>query len=123
MNRIRIFLQGTKHPDTPNTIFRNVWMCDRLRKILKSRCNICNAVISDDEKAVRELTYKCNNPLCECQRSIYVGQAHRVCDLCYDMWHALYGNHGLKNMNYFKAIDEKEARENGPESRKRMGLD
>jgi len=39
------------------------------------------------------------------------------------MFRALYTNYGLKNMNYFKNIDEKEKTErDDPKRRDRLGL-
>ncbi len=111
---------GEKHPETPKWVFKNVWSRDRLRAILKSRCALCDIVLSSKEEEVRELAIKCEKPDCRC-RFYMTLQAHPVCFICYDMFHALYGNAGLKNMNYFKELDEKD--KNGDdEKRRRMGL-
>lgn len=114
---------GSRHPETPKWIFKNVWSRDRLRVVLKSRCALCDVVITSDQQQIKELAIKCGRPECRC-RHYLSAQSHDVCSVCYDMWHALYGNYELKNMNYFKEIDEKIAKdkEDGDERRKRMGL-
>lgn len=112
------FTQGDKHPDTHRVIFKNVREWDRLRRILKARCDICDAVVSRDPQAVRELVYRCKNKWCHCQK-LYGSQAHQVCNLCYDVFHALYVNHGLRDMNYFRDVDEND---DNDDNRKRMGL-
>lgn len=125
MRLLASFAQGTKHPETHPTIFKNVWEWDRLRKILKGRCAKCNATVSSDSKSYKELVYRCGKKDCECMRSVYTpGAAHQVCETCYDMWHSLYGNKFLENYNYFKNLDERDANEGGGEAerRKRMGL-
>lgn len=122
MRYLRTWIQGQKHPDTPRTIFMNVWEYDRVRRVLKSRCQVCGYVVSDDGRQVKEILLKCENTQCRCNK-MYGAMLHQVCDLCYTMFHALYVNHELKNMNYFKNIDEKEkAERDDPERRKRMGL-
>lgn len=116
------FIQGVKHPATDLQIFKNVWEWDRIRRILKSRCAICDAVVSRDEKAVKELIYQCSNASCTCNNS--GSKAHQVCSLCYDLFHSLYVNYQLKDMNYFRNLDEAEAKERGDDTnrRRRMGL-
>lgn len=122
MRHLKAWVQGQKHPDTPRTVFMNAWECDRLRRILKSRCALCGYVVSDDERLVKEILYKCEDPRCRCNK-LYGAMSHRVCDLCYNMFHSLYVNYLMKNTNYFKDIDEKEkAERDDPERRKRMGL-
>jgi hypothetical protein len=106
MRYIKAWIQGQKHPDTPRIVFVNVYEYDRVRKALPSRCTICDFVVSRDERAVRELVFICKDSQCDCKK-MYGPISHKVCNLCYDMFHALYVNYGLKSMNYFKAIDEK----------------
>ncbi len=120
--RLLGWTSGEKHPDTHRTIFYNVWGQDRVRRVLLGRCRICDFVISSDEKAIKELAFKCNNRGCDCQK--YLGPvAHRVCCLCYDMWHALYANYQLKDMNYFRNLDEKDKKDGDDTKRRdRMGL-
>jgi hypothetical protein len=122
MNQLKVWIEGQKHPDTPRTAFLNCWQYDKVRRLLPARCRICNYVLSGDEKVVRELVFVCDDEKCACKR-LYGAISHRVCFLCYDMWHSLYGNYGLKSMNYFKTIDEKEkAEQNDPKRRDRLGL-
>lgn len=122
MRYLRAWVQGQKHPDTPRTVFMNVYEYDRVRRVLLARCRICDAVISRDEKAVRELAFICDNLSCDCHK-MYGPISHRVCNLCYDMFHTLYVNYGLKSMNYFKALDEKDkAANDDPKRRDRLGL-
>jgi hypothetical protein len=122
MRYLRAWTKGEKHPDTPRTIFVNVYECDRVRRVLIARCRICNFVISRDEKAVREIAFVCDDPGCDCKK-MYGPISHRVCNCCYDMFHALYVNYGLKNMNYFRALDEKDkAERDDPKRRDRLGL-
>ena len=122
MRYLEAWVQGQKHPDTPRAVFVNVYEWDRLRRILSARCIICGFVVSSDEKHVKELVFKCDNTQCNCHK-MYGAISHRVCDMCYHMFHALYANYGLKNMNYFKVIDEKEKSErDDPKRRDRLGL-
>ncbi len=122
MRYLMAWVQGQKHPDTPRTVFVNVYECDKVRRILKGRCKICGFVISSDEKKVKELVFKCDDSQCDCHK-MYGAISHRVCDVCDGMFRALYSNYSLKNMNYFKAIDEKEKAENDDPKRKdRLGL-
>lgn len=119
---MREWTPGSKHPDTPRQIFMNVWEWDRVRRILVARCRICNTVISTDEKAVKELIFTCDTIGCECKVSMG-SRAHRVCSLCYDMFHALYMNYYLKGMNYFKELDEIDKKNDDERKRRdRMGL-
>jgi hypothetical protein len=103
--RLLGWTRGEKHPETPRTIFRNVHDYDRVRRIIPARCAVCDYVVSQDAMAVREIIMKCNNS--NCCSSIIASKIHQVCNLCYDMHHALYLNPMMKNMNYFKNIDEK----------------
>lgn len=112
---------GEKHPDTPVVVFKNVYEYDRVRRILIARCKKCGQVVSTDEQAVKELVFDCKDSNCYCAKSPYATKVHRVCAVCYDMWHALYMNTGLKNMNYFKELNEKDAL-GGADRRRRMGL-
>lgn len=120
---LRTWIQGEKHPETPRTVFMNCYEYDRVRRVLLARCRICDHVISRDERAVRELVFVCDDPTCDCKK-MYGAISHRVCNLCYDMFHALYVNYGMKSMKYFKAIDEKEKaeRDDDLKKRERMGL-
>ncbi len=122
MRFLKAWIQGQKHPDTPRTVFVNVYECDRLRRILSSRCRICDYVLSRDERAVRELVFICNEADCDC-KNMYGAISHQVCNLCYDMFHALYINYGLKIANYFKNLDEKDKKDReDPRRRDRLGL-
>lgn len=122
MKHLRAWVQGEKHPDTPRDAYMNSCAYDRVRRILMARCRICDYVLSRDEKAVRELVFICDLPECNCKK-MYGAISHPVCNLCYDMFHALYVNYGLKSMNYFKALDEKEKKDNeDPRRRDRLGL-
>lgn len=113
---------GDKHPETNLTIFLNCRAYDRVRQVLKTRCRLCPQVISRDEQAVKELIFVCDVIGCECK--IPMGsRAHQVCSVCYDMFHALYRNYYLKNMNYFKEWDEIDKRNDDDKKRRdRMGL-
>ena len=101
---------GTKHPETPRTLFMNCCDQDRVRRILLGRCSICDHVISQDEKAIKEIFILCGNPDCACALA-KSALTHAVCSVCYDMFHSLYVNYSLKNINYFKNLDEKEKRD------------
>ena len=101
---------GQKHPETPKKAFMNCYDQDRVRRILLGRCRICNFVISQDEKAIKEIFVSCGDPNCACTMA-KSAMSHMVCSVCYDMFHSLYVNYSLKNMNYFKNLDEKEKRE------------
>src|SRR4029077_14015593 len=105
MRYLQSWAQGHRHPNTAGTIYKNVCQWDQLRKILRGRCTICDFVVSNDEKYVKELFFKCDDQFCACNKADREGGTHLVCDLCEAMFRALYSNHGLKNMNYFKAID------------------
>lgn len=113
------WVPGLKHYLTPRTVFANCTEYDRVRRVLLARCKICDHTVSRDEKAVKELVFKCKDKNCECQKG-YGTKAHQVCSLCYDMFHALYANYSMKNRNYFKELDD--ADKDDPEKRKRMGL-
>jgi hypothetical protein len=110
MDRPGEWIRGQKHPNTPRTIFINVYEYDLIRRVFPSRCKICDYVLSRDEKAIRELAFICSDSTCDCKK-MYGPISHRVCYLCYDMFYALYVNHGMTNMNYFKTIDEKEKKD------------
>jgi hypothetical protein len=107
--RIREWLQGTKHPDTSAVVYKNVWGYDLVRRILNGRCTICDYTLSSDAKNNKEMLFKCDNASCDCARTGN-SRTHRVCDLCYNMWHTLYHNTMMKSMNYFKYLDEKDAK-------------
>ena len=111
---------GIKHPETHPVIFKNVWGCDIVRRVLQSRCHECGFVVSNDDKIRQELVYKCNDPACDCAR-VGSARSHPVCGVCYGIFHSLYLNYGLTNQRYFRNIDEDEesGRKNG---RNRMGL-
>jgi len=111
-----------KHPDTPRTVFMNVFEYDRVRRVLSGRCAVCGYVLSQDEKAVREIMFDCGQPKCTCRHYIG-GRVHGICNLCYEMHHALYANVKLSNMNYFKEIDEKEKKDRSDTNRRdKLGL-
>ena len=101
---------GSKHPETARTVFVNCHEQDRVRRILPMRCQVCDYVVSRDEKAIREIFCSCGRPDCPCATA-KSALTHIVCHLCYDMFHALYVNYGLKNINYFKNLDEKQKRD------------
>lgn len=101
--------KGEKHPDTPVSIFRHVYERDRMRRILTARCASCGATVSMDEREVRQITAECDDKNCTCHKK-YSSQIHQVCQVCYDMYHAIYFNNQLKNTNYWKDLDEAEAR-------------
>src|SRR6266851_3162311 len=113
----------SKHPATNPIILKNVCGMDLVQKVLKGRCANCNHVISDDEKQVRELLMKCWKADCGCSR-VLSAIMHSVCNLCYDMWHALYHNYSMKDMGYFKKLDEvdQKRRDDDQQGRKRMGM-
>jgi len=114
--------RGEKHPNTPYTVFANCYQYDRVRTILPARCRICDYVVSRDEKAVRELIYVCDNKACHCHQ-VGGSHAHQVCSVCYDLFHSLYMNYQLKDMNYFRNLDEKDKRDGDDWKRRdRMGL-
>jgi hypothetical protein len=98
MTRFIEWAPGEKHPATPVKVFKNVHDCDKIRRVLLARCNICNYVVSRDPIAVKELLYKCDNKRC----CLISPGLHQVCDVCYWMWRALYANLGLKDQRYFK---------------------
>ena len=64
---------------------------DRLRKILKRRCRHCDHVISSDA-----------------EKSFEVPFLGAVCSVCHDLYTALTFNVKMRNMNYFKQIQEAE---------------
>lgn len=114
--------EGKRHPNTPIQVFQNVRDYDHVRRILIARCGICKATISRDEKAVKELVFVCEDISCDCKK-MYGAISHRVCSLCYDLFHALYANYGMKNRNYFKEMNDRERAElNDPKRRDRLGL-
>lgn len=117
------WIPGLKHPATPKTQYMNCYEYDRVRRIITSRCKICDYAVSKDEKAVKELVFVCENKTCDCHK-MHGAISHKVCSLCYDMFHALYANYIMKNRNYFRELDEQDKRDSGndPEKRRRMGL-
>ena len=108
---------GSKHPNTPATIFKNCYEWDRVRRILISRCGKCGTVITTVFEDVKELVFLCDNPMCRCHTK-YASRTHHVCQVCYDMWHSLYMNVKMSNMNYFKELDEKDEKERQERKRK-----
>lgn len=128
MAKLLMWVSGQKHPDTPKMIYKNVWEYDRIRKILKRRCVVCDYVTSADEKNLREITVVCGKPGCNCRT--WGARPHEVCHACFDMWEALYANEELQKKNkgdYFQKIDEQEAREKeerrrGDNRRDKLGL-
>lgn len=122
MRLLRAWVKGEKHPDTPRTVFMNCYEHDRTRRVLLARCRVCDHAVSRDARAVREIVFVCDDKNCDCKK-LYGAISHYVCNLCYDMFHALYVNYGLKNTNYFKVIDEKEKKDDDDTKRRdRMGL-
>lgn len=123
MRYLIVWTKGEKHPETPRTVFMNCYEYDKVRRILVARCKICDHVISRDEKAVREIVFVCDDPKCACKR-MYGAISHRVCSVCYDMFHSLYMNPCMTNMNYFKELDEKEKKDKDDDTKKRdrMGI-
>lgn len=101
------WVPGLKHSMTPHTVFLNCYEYDLVRKVILARCKICNIQISRDEKAMKELMFRCVGTACNCGQFI----THPVCSLCYDMFHALYVNYLMKNRNYFKDMDDKQRQE------------
>jgi hypothetical protein len=120
MRLLKAWVPGLKHPETPRTVFVNVYEYDRIRRVLTARCKICGFVVSRDEKAIKELIFQCENKDCECWQPMG-SKVHQVCDLCDAMWRTLYANYGLRNMKYFREIDEKEKMDND-NARRRGGL-
>ena len=119
MSAIVSWVPGLKHYATPRTVYANCVEYDRVRQILMARCRKCGQTVSRDEKAVKELVFKCGDTSCDCHKG-YGTKAHQVCSVCYDMFHSLYANYSMKNRNYFKELDEKDKED--PDKRKRMGL-
>jgi hypothetical protein len=109
MGQLRSWILGEKHPDTPRTVYMNCYEHDRIRRILPARCTVCDYVVSRNAEAVREINIYCADKTHSCH--IGGSKAHQVCDLCYEMHHALYVNYKLMNMNYFRDIDEKVKRD------------
>lgn len=105
MAGIKQYIRAAKHPDTPDTLWRNLFMIDIVRSRVKGRCDYCDATISEDVKNVQEIYEQSTQA------------TKHVCDVCAAMARSLYVNYGLKNRNYFKEIDEEEQREN--ENRKK----
>jgi hypothetical protein len=64
---------------------------DRIRKILKRRCRNCDHVVSSDA-----------------EKSFEVPFLGAVCSVCHDLYTALTFNVEMRNMNYFKQIQEAE---------------
>jgi len=114
------WIPGLKHPETPRTEYMNCHDLDRLRRVLIARCSICDYVVSRDEKAVRELIFTCKDTTCQCQKT--GAASHQVCNLCYDLFHALYANYLMKNRNYFREMDDRDRKDYDPDKRRRMGL-
>ncbi len=81
---------------------------DALRKTKSARCIQCDYVCS-------------SNPA---ERFAIAGM-EPVCNLCSDMYKALTFNPGMRNMNYFREIQEAEdkAKQGRNNQRRRMGLD
>lgn len=122
MRLLKTWVRGEKHPDTPVVVYINLVEHDRIHRVLMARCKICGYVVSRDEKAVKEAIFICDKPDCDCKK-MYGAISHQVCNLCYDMFRALYVNYGMGNMNYFKNIDEKEKKEReDPKRKDRLGL-
>lgn len=124
MSALVQWIPGLKHYSTPTIVHRNCREYDQVRRVLMARCKNCDATISRDELAQRELVYNCGKPTCECSKS-KAPKSHTVCLLCYDMFHALYLNYTLKNAHYFHDLDEQDkARRDADNSNRkdRLGL-
>jgi len=113
---------GQKHPDTSRDVFMNCYEYDQVRRVLEGRCQLCDFVISSDERAIREIVYECRDSLCYCHDAVG-SKIHRVCDLCYNVYRSLYVNYGMRSMNYFRNLDEKQKKDGDDRRRKdRLGL-
>ena len=124
MKKIRAWFKGEKHPDTPKTVFMNVWGCDLARRVLKGRCAVCDHVVSSDPNNVKELIFACDGIKCKCDPIVVTLtglKAHDVCDVCDAMFRSLYINWGLENKNYYKEWDEREKRDRD-DARRKGGL-
>lgn len=97
MAGMKVFVRAEKHPDTDVTIWRNCFGADIIRdRLRKGRCECCDATISEDQIKQQEIW------------DHRTQKTYHVCEVCAIMHRALYINHGLRNMNYFKNIDEAE---------------
>jgi hypothetical protein len=116
------WIHGLKHPETPLTVFKNVWQWDLLRRKLKNRCDICNITLSDNE--YKEIALGCKDGFCRCEGTLALTfKAHSICDVCYVMFHSLYINYSLADRNYFRNLDEKDREKDDDKGRRnRMGL-
>ena len=119
MGALVSWIPGLRHYATPRTVFANCTQIDKVRQVLTARCKQCGHTVSRDEKAVKELVFKCKDLSCDCHKG-FGTKAHQVCSVCYDMFHSLYANYLMKNRNYFKDLDDRDKED--PEKRKRMGL-
>lgn len=92
---------------------KNLEEWDRVRRVLISRCDSCDQVISNDPDKVKEI-YLAGT-----------GRTQRLCDVCYTFHQSLYFNGKLKNMNYYRHLDEadEKAKDETKKRRKRLGLD
>jgi hypothetical protein len=113
------WVPGLKHYLTPRVVFSNCTEYDQVHRILPTKCAICRYAVSKDEKAVKELVFKCDDRGCDCHKPLGA-ISHQVCFLCYDLFHVLYCNYRMKNRNYFRELDDKD--KDDPEKRRRMGL-
>lgn len=75
----------------PEIIRNNCQEMDKVRKILRRRCRNCDHVVSSDAEKSFEIPF-----------------LGAVCGLCHDMYTALTFNTKMRNMNYFKQIQEAE---------------
>jgi hypothetical protein len=109
------FSSGTKHPVTPVGVFKNVWYHDKMQANALYKCDVCGYFVSDEETKRKELVFACDPGKCLCQKPYLAGlNLHKVCDLCNDMYRAVYVNYGMKNRNYFKDLDEDEREARAP---------
>lgn len=104
------WIQGVKHALTNTIIFKNLWEWDRVRSRLTGRCQVCDTVISSKEFDYKEIIFECTEGRCNCPKPYTISglRSHKVCEVCDAMYRALYVNYGMKSINYFKNIDERE---------------
>lgn len=98
MAGMKQYIRAAKHPNTPDLVWRNLFMFDIVRSRVKGRCEECDATISEDMKNQQEIYDQKTQ------------STKHVCDVCAAMHRALYVNHKLSNINYFKNIDEAQGR-------------
>jgi hypothetical protein len=100
--------RGSKHPETPSIVFKNVWMTDSIRSRTRSRCQVCDHAVSDEPMQRGEVLFICEKGKCLCPEKATGVVGHTVCDLCAAMFRSLYVNWGLKSRDYFRKLDDAE---------------